>query len=255
MDQLLQKISSQLHTMEKECEADAKKTGNGMTENLQYLFHDTQTYISGYREPAELDPVLRFIHNFVWNMPYFYQKGLEDNFRDGYSYYFALMLKEAFPEGCIVWCVPYSYIAFEYNSHVYDIRGTYDGGACMFIPVDRLGKHLDIFKHIPGQRPKIPSVKTLGSIIDTWREEHHEEHIRKVTEYFDKLNGNLPDIEPCENLAVDTLLEAAYRYLIEPYTEWRDPNELQAKLYECYKNNSFDKAFVPTIKSEVAENL
>lgn len=79
-----------------------------------------------------------------------YQSAITTLFSSGYCYYFALMLKDAFPEGEICWAAPFGHIVFLYQDVAYDIDGLYAGESNLFVPVSRLGQAIDDFRHIPG---------------------------------------------------------------------------------------------------------
>ena len=76
------------------------------------------------RHPQANKDILEFIYNFFSS----HSSGIENNehirkiFRDGYCYYFALILQDAFPGGKIVWCAPFGHIAYQYNNTLYDIE-------------------------------------------------------------------------------------------------------------------------------------
>lgn len=71
-------------------------------------------------------------------------------FRAGYCYYFAIMLKDAFPEGEICWAAPFGHIVFVHNGSPYDIEGVYCGEAENFIPIRYMGEAINDFRHVPG---------------------------------------------------------------------------------------------------------
>ena len=48
-------------------------------------------------------------------------------FQAGYCYYFALILKEAFPDGEVSWAAPFGHIVYVYQGIPYDIDGVYKG--------------------------------------------------------------------------------------------------------------------------------
>ena len=56
-------------------------------------------------------------------------------FQAGYCYYFALILKEAFPDGEVSWAAPFGHIVYVYQGIPYDIDGVYKGDAMEYIPV------------------------------------------------------------------------------------------------------------------------
>lgn len=70
-------------------------------------------------------------------------------FRVGYCYYFAQILKDAFPGGEVSWTAPFGHIVYVYQGISYDIDGVYKGDVMEYIPVKYLGKAIDDFRHIP----------------------------------------------------------------------------------------------------------
>ena len=96
--------------------------------------------------------VLEFIFSFLCS----HAVNIDDTahvrkiFMDGYCYYFAVMLQNAFPGGKIVWCAPYGHIAYEYNAIVYDIEGVNISDVEDYIPIEHIGERISEFKHVPG---------------------------------------------------------------------------------------------------------
>lgn len=96
--------------------------------------------------------ILQFIETFrrgTGNKPD-NQKIIRTLFLAGYCYYFAIMLKDAFPEGEICWAAPFGHIVFVQNGIPYDIEGVYCGEADAFIPVWYMGETINDFRHVPG---------------------------------------------------------------------------------------------------------
>ena len=103
------------------------------------------------RHPKADSRVLTFIAEFLTatgtdlrNM-----ETIRQLFRAGYCYYFALILKEAFPDGEVSWAAPFGHIVYVYQGIPYDIDGVYKGDVMEYIPVKYLGKAIDDFRHIP----------------------------------------------------------------------------------------------------------
>lgn len=97
-------------------------------------------------------------------------------FRAGYCYYFAIMLKTAFPEGEICWTAPYGHIVFVYQSIPYDIEGLYYGeGDEEFIPVSWLKDGILDFMHVPGMEYNMTE-QEIAKIICEYRE-YKETHL------------------------------------------------------------------------------
>lgn len=95
-------------------------------------------------------------------------------FRDGYCYYFALMLKDAFPEGEICWAAPFGHIVFVHNGIPYDIGGVYCGEPEDFIQVRYMEETIDDFRHVPGVECNATE-QQIARIMVRYQEEKHED--------------------------------------------------------------------------------
>lgn len=71
-------------------------------------------------------------------------------YENGYCYYFAKILEEAFPGGTICLCYPYGHIVYIYQEVAYDIGGVSDAENEYYVPISVVGKVTQIFKHVPG---------------------------------------------------------------------------------------------------------
>ena len=95
--------------------------------------------------------VIEFITKFKFKNGPDGVKYVEDTFGNGYCYYFALMLKEAFQRGELKWHRNHSHIVWmDINGISYDIYGPfkdYNDGDLVSISV--LGELIKDFKHIP----------------------------------------------------------------------------------------------------------
>lgn len=81
-------------------------------------------------------------HEFIYNQ-----------FRRGYCYYFAHMLKEAFNRGKVCWCAPLGHIVWVDDDGIpYDIDGINYSEVIAYIPIEYLGEYVDDFKHIQNPR-------------------------------------------------------------------------------------------------------
>lgn len=108
-----------------------------------------------HREDRELTEVENFINKFMLNIAKTAEELeiLRRQFRSGYCWYFAHMLKDAFNRGTVVLAAPFGHICWQdENKMVYDIEGEYTGEASYFIPEEFAekvfpGSMLD-FKHI-----------------------------------------------------------------------------------------------------------
>ncbi len=91
-------------------------------------------------------------------------------FRAGYCYYFAVMLKTAFPEGEICWTAPFGHIVFVYQNIPYDIEGLYYGEEDEeLIPIGWLKDGILDFMHIPGKEYNMTD-QEIAKIICEYRE-------------------------------------------------------------------------------------
>lgn len=68
-------------------------------------------------------------------------------FEEGYCYYFARMLEDAFPGGDVCLMYPFGHITYVYDGIIYDISGVSDAEHEALIPVKYLGDTISIFKH------------------------------------------------------------------------------------------------------------
>lgn len=105
-----------------------------------------------WQKPKGSGQVIGFINDFLS-----YQEdaeaahALQDQFRSGYCYHFALMLKGLFDRGQVVWLAPYEQIGWQDDDGVvYTVGGVYqDDGEP--IPVSWLGDAIKDFAHISGE--------------------------------------------------------------------------------------------------------
>lgn len=100
-------------------------------------------------------PIVEFIANFrffaVRDVEYVQSsETIRSLYENGYCYYFAKILEEAFPGGTICLCYPYGHIVYIYEEVAYDIGGVSDAEVDYYVPVDVVGKVTQIFKHVPG---------------------------------------------------------------------------------------------------------
>lgn len=100
-------------------------------------------------------------------------------FIDGYCYYFAVILQNAFPGGTIVWCAPYGHIAYEYKDVVYDIEGVNVSDVEDYIPIKYIGERIGEFKHVPGTHFNFEETSTndINEMIDNFKKEKETEKL------------------------------------------------------------------------------
>lgn len=70
-------------------------------------------------------------------------------FENGYCYYFARILEDAFPGGKVCICYPFGHIVYVYDGYAYDISGISDAEHECYIPIEKFGTLIDDFKYIP----------------------------------------------------------------------------------------------------------
>lgn len=124
------------------------------------------------RNPRANRSVLEFIFNFWFaaGTDIASQNTIITLFLHGYCYYFALMLKDAFQDGEICWAAPFGHIVFLYQGLAYDIEGLYAGESDLFVPVSRLGRAIDDFRHVPGVQYNATD-QEIARIMVEYREE------------------------------------------------------------------------------------
>lgn len=119
------------------------------------------------RYPKSDEQVLTFIATFLTAAGTEQAEVLRKTFRAGYCYYFALMLRDAFPDGIICWAAPFGHIVYVKDQIPYDIEGVYEGDAEMFIPIRRLGDAINDFRHIEGTSYNITD-QEIAKIMLEW---------------------------------------------------------------------------------------
>lgn len=91
-----------------------------------------------------------FMLEFIWDI----SEGLEkfesgviyQTFRCYNSYYFATMLKDAFPGGELVWAYPNKHICYMFEGVPYDVCGVYNESKIL-LPYTELGDCIEQFMH------------------------------------------------------------------------------------------------------------
>ena len=84
--------------------------------------------------------ILRFIGKILYHSGVENLQVIYDLFIQGYCYYFAKMLEDAFPGGEIYQAYPYGHIVYVYDGIPYDINGIcdYDVSDEDFIPISKI---------------------------------------------------------------------------------------------------------------------
>lgn len=87
-------------------------------------------------------------------------------FEAGYCYYFAQMLKDAFPGGEICLCYPYGHIVYAYKGVMYDISGVSGAEYEELIPIDLLtAEELIAFRHVSNEVYHLD----VKAVYDRWK--------------------------------------------------------------------------------------
>lgn len=113
--------------------------------------------------------VIRFIDRFYNNIgdDPDKQETLRYQFRNGYCYYFAVMLKTAFGRGEVCWCAPFGHFCWvDIDGLPYDCEGFYYGEADYLIPEQFLGEALNDFLHTDNAFNA--SIEDINKIIENY---------------------------------------------------------------------------------------
>lgn len=111
------------------------------------------------------EKIIEFIGNFYKSNDKSHEECevIRKQFRNGYCYHFAVILKDLFPGGEICVAAPFGHIVYVYENIPYDVEGVYDGEATDLIPISFLGDRIKNFKHIPGEHVE----ETLNDVVNT----------------------------------------------------------------------------------------
>ena len=130
--------------------------------------------------------VLYFIADFYYHSVSIYDdidqhcETLRRQFRAGYCYFFAQMLKDAFGRGEVCWAAPFSHIVWVDNDQIaYDIEGVNESEVEYYIPISYLGNVIDGFKHVRG----LEHLTTKKFVVDTI-ERYKKDLEAKETTFF-----------------------------------------------------------------------
>lgn len=120
------------------------------------------------KTPNANNKILCFIKNFrqAAGSERTSQEAVVRLFRKGYCYYFACILKNAFPEGIIVWDTGQDHIVFQYQGQCYDIGGVYEVSPRKLVPISKMGKILLEFQHIPGRESGITEQEICQFVLE-----------------------------------------------------------------------------------------
>ena len=116
---------------------------------------------------------------------------IRTQFRNGYCWHFANILRDTFHRGEIVWTAPLGHMVWydPYTDKYYDIEGEYlqsKHDVFYMIPSRYLGEHIREFMHIPndGHIEKVSKVSDLIEIVKTYCNDNNILYSNKIEEYF-----------------------------------------------------------------------
>lgn len=123
-----------------------------MINERQVFVEAWQVYYEGASEQ-----VLGFIYDFrthsggIFNKPEEAEEIIRNQFRNGYCYYFAHMLKLAFGRGEVCIAAPIGHFVWmDVNGMPYDIEGVNESDCEEYIPESFLGDMVQDFLHVKG---------------------------------------------------------------------------------------------------------
>lgn len=108
-----------------------------------------KAWTSGKWESSNKD-VIKFIADILYHNPNSDNEDIYNLFACGYCYYFAVMLKDAFKRGEILWHKGFGHIVWkDIDDIAYDIGGIfYDYGEGDLVSLDELGEDISDFTKI-----------------------------------------------------------------------------------------------------------
>ena len=132
------------------------------------------------------DQILDFITDFLYhqNNDVTAEK-LIIQFRTGYCYHFACILRDTFHRGLVCWAAPFGHIVWkDIDGSIYDIEGEYNGEAFYFIPVWYLGEYIREFMHINLDNHPASTKQELIDIIKKFCNDTGEEYNKNIENHF-----------------------------------------------------------------------
>lgn len=122
--------------------------------NQNQLKEEKKKWICRYTDLGANESIIKFIgeilfHGATVNNYDDSVKTITNLFANGYCYYLAKMLQDAFPNGTICQCYPFGHIVYVYKGIAYDIDGVSSSECEMCIPISLLGESVNDFRHIP----------------------------------------------------------------------------------------------------------
>lgn len=111
--------------------------------------YDKQQYITTQVNLGANPIIIEFIHDFLTHQGSDKAEILRSQFRAGYCYYFAHILKTAFKRGSVCWAAPFGHFVWKDEDGIsYDVEGLYTGEYKKLIPEYYLGSAVQDFLHI-----------------------------------------------------------------------------------------------------------
>lgn len=99
---------------------------------------------------------------------------LRSTFRNGYCYYFAHMLKQAFGRGEVCWAAPFGHMVWvDADGTAYDVEGLYtDGEEAYLVPESCLGDSVKDFMRVPGMKISDTTPERIVEIIRKYEKDN-----------------------------------------------------------------------------------
>ena len=139
--------------------------------------------------PKANETVLHFIADFNYHSVTFYDdleqhcESIRVQYRAGYCYFFAMILKDAFGRGEICWAAPYSHIVWVDDDGIpYDIEGVNESECDYYIPISYLGEAIVGFKHVRGLE-YIVTEEFINETIERYKRDLEIKHTSQ-TDFF-----------------------------------------------------------------------
>lgn len=112
--------------------------------------YDKETYMSMQLKHGANKSVIEFIYEFLMHQDLDKCETIRYQFRAGYCYHFAHMLKATFKRGTVCWAAPFGHFVWKDEDNTpYDVEGIYQGECDVLIPEYYLGVAIQDFLHIP----------------------------------------------------------------------------------------------------------
>ena len=130
--------------------------------------------------------VLDFITNFLYHQSKdIAVEVLLKQFKQGYCYHFASILRDTFHRGVVCWAAPTGHIVWkDIDGNYYDIEGKYNGSALYFIPVWYLGEYVREFLHITTDNHPNSTKQKLLDIVKKYCDDNKLVYDENIEEQF-----------------------------------------------------------------------